>query len=163
MQSIDHHLTERLRQRGRHYLLFWKKIAAYGMCLFAIVWIGVSFAGWMPWWRPLIPFLLSYITLLVVQAIIKRERPNFEKISGYRMWVRTYSFPSGHATESAALAGALLFYPLYPSWEMMVVSGIFLSVVVGMVMYSRIAVGVHYVTDVIAGFCLGIVYVLAFL
>ncbi|NBX50733.1 phosphatase PAP2 family protein, partial [bacterium] len=54
-------------------------------------------------------------------------------------------------------------YPLYPSWEMMVVSGIFLSVVAGMVMYSRIAVGVHYVTDVIAGFCLGIVYVLAFL
>jgi membrane-associated phospholipid phosphatase len=163
MQSIDHHITELLRKQGKHRLHFWKKVAAYGMYLFAIVWVGVSLAGWMSWWRPLIPFLLSYITLLVVQAIIKRERPNFEKISGYRMWVRTYSFPSGHSTESAALAGALLFYPLYPSLEMMVVAGVFLSVVAGMVMYSRIAVGVHYVTDVIAGFCLGIVYVLAFL
>ncbi len=160
---FDRKLTDKLRSYGRGSLAFWKFVAAKGMWGFVGIWIGVAMMGWMTWWEPLVPLVLSYITLLIVQAIVKRERQNFEKISGYKMWIRTYSFPSGHSTESAALACALALYPAYPS---MTILGIITFVLVFLalsVMYSRIAVGVHYVTDVIAGLCLGAVYAVAFM
>lgn len=163
MRTLDHRITEKLRTYGVHHLSFWKGVAAQGMWIFGLVWIAVVLLGWMSWWRPLPPLVLSYITLLLVQAIIKRERPNFEKISGYRMWVRTYSFPSGHSTESAALAAALALFPAYPSTMIAVGVSIFLAVLAVFVMYSRLAVGVHYVTDVLGGCALGILYAIAFL
>lgn len=161
--SLDHKLTEKLRSYGKRSLEFWKFIAAKGMWAFGVIWVLVVAMGWMAWWKPFIPLVLSYITLLIVQAIIKRERQNFEKISGYKMWIRTYSFPSGHSTESAALAFALALYPVYPSMAIFSVVCCLLSLICLLVMYSRIAVGVHYVTDVVAGFCLGAVYVVAFM
>lgn len=154
----DRRITETLRSYGTPLLPFWKLVATKGMWLFVVIWVGVALLGWMAWWRPLIPLVLSYISLLITQAIVKRERPNFEKISGYKMWIRTYSFPSGHSTESAVLACALALYPVYPS---AIIAGIFavvLAVVAIGVMYSRIVVGVHYVTDVLAGLCLGLAY-----
>ncbi len=161
--SLDRKLTEKLRSYGKGSLEFWKFIAAKGMLGFAIIWIGVAGMGWMVWWEPLVPLVLSYITLLIVQAIVKRERQNFEKISGYKMWIRTYSFPSGHSTESAALAFALALYPVYPSVIIFSAVCCLLSLICLLVVYSRIAVGVHYVTDVIAGVCLGAAYAVAFM
>lgn len=161
--SLDHKFTKTLRSYGRGSLAFWKFIASKGMWGFVGVWIGVAAMGWMTWWRPLIPLMLSYITLLIVQAIVKRERQNFEKISGYKMWIRTYSFPSGHSTESAALAFALALYPAYPSAILFSAICGLLSLLCLLVVYSRIAVGVHYVTDVIAGLCLGAAYAMAFM
>jgi undecaprenyl-diphosphatase len=163
MKALDHRITERLRAYGVSYLPFWKWVAAKGMWLFVIVWIGVVVLGLMAWWRPFVPLVFSYLTLLLVQAMVKRERPNFEKISGYKMWIRTYSFPSGHATESAALATALALYPAYPS--ALLAAGVIcvLALLALGVMYSRLAVGVHYVTDVLVGCVLGTVYAIAFL
>jgi len=161
--SLDHKLTEKFRSYGKGSLEFWKFIAAKGMLGFVIIWIGIAGMGWMTWWEPLVPLVLSYITLLIVQAIVKRERQNFEKISGYKMWIRTYSFPSGHSTESAALAFALALYPTYPDALFFSVVCCLLSLLCLLVVYSRIAVGVHYVTDVIAGLCLGVAYAIAFM
>lgn len=161
--SFDRKFTEKLRSYGKGSLAFWKFVAAKGMWGFFGIWIGVAGMEWMAWWRPIVPLVLSYVTLLIVQAIVKRERQNFEKISGYKMWIRTYSFPSGHSTESAALACSLALYPTYPS---VTILGIIVFVLVFLalsVMYSRIAVGVHYVTDVIAGLCLGVLYAVAFM
>ena len=124
--SLDRTLTERLRSYGKGSLEFWKFIASKGMLGFVGIWIGVAGMGWMMWWEPLVPLVLSYVTLLIVQAIVKRERQNFEKISGYKMWIRTYSFPSGHSTESAVLAFALALYPAYPD-------AVLFSVVCGLV------------------------------
>lgn len=163
MKTFDHRITEKLRMFGARHLSFWSSVASQGMWLFGIVWVAIVLLGWMPWWKPVAPFVLSYITLLVVQTIVKRERPNFEKISGYRMWIRTYSFPSGHSTESAVLAAALVLFPDYPSLMVAVGVSVFLVILAILVMYSRLAVGVHYVTDVLAGCALGLLYVVAFL
>lgn len=161
--SFDRKLTEKLRSYGAPVLSFWKLVAAKGMWFFVVIWVGVTLLGWMAWWRPLLPLVLSYISLLITQAMVKRERPNFEKISGYKMWIRTYSFPSGHSTESAALACALALYPAYPSAMIAGIVTAFLVLVAMGVMYSRIVVGVHYVTDVLAGLCLGLAYAVAFM
>ena len=163
MKTFDHRLTENLRAYGASRLSFWKIVASQGMWLFVAVWIVVAAYGLMPWWRPILPLVLSYVTLLIVQAMVKRERPNFEKISGYRMWIRTYSFPSGHSTQSAVFALSLMLFPLYPSMAVAVGVSAFLVALALLIMYSRLAVGVHYVTDVLAGCALGALYVMTFL
>ncbi|MEV6155034.1 phosphatase PAP2 family protein [Nonomuraea sp. NPDC052129] len=72
------------------------------------------------------------------------------------------SFPSGHAVNVTLGAGVvvLLLLPMLPQWGRRVTWAIacFLVLSVG---YTRIALGVHWVSDVIAGIILGVAVVAA--
>jgi undecaprenyl-diphosphatase len=70
------------------------------------------------------------------------------------------SFPSGHSI-SAVLCYGLLAYLIVPSlpsrfWKIVVVAGAVLIVLY--IGFSRIFVGDHYPTDVVAGYAIGIVW-----
>jgi undecaprenyl-diphosphatase len=58
-----------------------------------------------------------------------------------------YSFPSGHAARLAALAVSVMFFDVLLGWSLVVLA---ICVVV-----ARIAVGIHYVSDVVIGLGLG--------
>lgn len=58
-----------------------------------------------------------------------------------------FSFPSGHATMAAAIATVLSFH--FPNFRYVVYTLAFLAGI------SRVYFGVHYLTDVLAGFLLG--------
>jgi len=80
-----------------------------------------------------------------------RERPN---IDPYRL-LESYSFPSGHATRAMVLFGIILFivYRLFPRYKKSVT---FLSItMILLIGLSRPYLGVHYVTDIIAGYLAG--------
>lgn len=62
----------------------------------------------------------------------------------------SFSFPSGHASSSFAAAFALLWYNRK--------YGIPALVFAFIMAFSRIYVGVHYCTDIIAGFVVGLIY-----
>ena len=61
----------------------------------------------------------------------------------------TYSFPSGHAMSSLAAAGALIVLTWQSKWRLPV-AVVTLPVVIG-VGLSRIYLGVHYPSDILAG------------
>jgi membrane-associated phospholipid phosphatase len=71
---------------------------------------------------------------------------------------RTYSFPSGHAMGSMALVAALavLAWPTRWRWWAIAGGGVF-TLLVG---FSRVYLGVHYPSDVVAGWAAALAWVL---
>ena len=101
----------------------------------------------------------------VLKAVFGRARPELFE-TGYA--ASFYSFPSGHAAVAVGFYGTLtliLAYRLrrFARWAV-VASGVLLVLLIG---FSRLYLGVHYPTDVLAGFlaaplwvvCVGVVYV----
>ena len=77
----------------------------------------------------------------------------------------TYSFPSGHATTSICFYGALAYIlaPLIQSTvrrRLLWAAAIAMFLLIG---FSRIYLGVHYPTDVLGGYALGLVWMIAIL
>ena len=149
----------------QHYLdrsiLFLTSYVAYGVCIgVGMYWIffrpvqGNGAIQKKRFHAQAIEFSLSmFVTWLMVKSIkllaaFPRPFVTLTDIHVLSPNESGYSFPSGHAAITAALATALFYY----NKRLGVVLYLF-SFVVGM---SRIYVGVHYPFDVVAGWLLGI-------
>jgi undecaprenyl-diphosphatase len=104
-----------------------------------------------------VAFVGSQLAVLLVKEWFDRPRPDAGSAVDLP---ESYSFPSGHAAAGVASLGALavLAAERLPTdrarvrlWSLVVVVG----VAVGL---SRIALNVHYVTDVLAGWCFGLAW-----
>jgi membrane-associated phospholipid phosphatase len=73
----------------------------------------------------------------------------------------TYSFPSGHATVSLAVYGTLAFIIArhLSNRTARIAVLVAAAVLVLLIGFSRLYLGVHFLTDVIAGFALGLAWV----
>lgn len=97
----------------------------------------------------------------VIKQIIKRPRPigiNLIKEGGY-------SFPSGHSTTSMAFYGLLIYliYKYVNNKLLKTTLIVILSLIILLIGTSRIYLGVHYASDVLAGFVLGLLFLLVFI
>jgi undecaprenyl-diphosphatase len=89
-------------------------------------------------------------TFLIVQAIkvaVRRRRPPGEWGRASRR-IDPYSFPSGHAARGGALA--LVGVALGPLWL-----ALLLALWGPLVAFTRVVLGVHYLSDAVLGFVLG--------
>jgi membrane-associated phospholipid phosphatase len=132
------------------------------------VWLALftAVAAWLLWRR--LPRLALFVVVTVagssvlnqvVKQAVHRSRPVLPDPVAH---ANGMSFPSGHA--QAALVGSavllLVFLPLLRGvWRSVaLVVAALLTIGIG---FSRVALGVHYVSDVLAGYVLGAAWVIA--
>jgi undecaprenyl-diphosphatase len=126
----------------------------WGLGLLAVWWLGEG------QWKVLAVWFVAGIaaTALIVQPVkmlIRRQRPEGEWGTLYRK-ADPHSFPSGHAARMVMLA--VLGVALGPLWF-----AILLLVWAPLVALARVAMGVHYLSDILVGAALGLVVGVALL
>ncbi len=168
LRTIDSDVAERVAAE----LPSWAEWAARPLSWLG-GWIGLTALGVVATvllvreraWLDLGFFLAAYVgSQVIVVPLLKQwfDRPRPDLGSAVPL-PDSPSFPSGHATAGVASLGALavLVAERLPSrrarvwlWSAVVVLGVAIGL-------SRIALNVHYVTDVLAGWCLGLAWLAA--
>lgn len=125
--------------------------------------IAVTMFAMRKWGREAKLFAITMIGAgllnITLKLAFKRPRPvPFFNLSP----PETYSFPSGHSLTSAVFFGALaaILAARTRSRRLKVILWVFASVMFGLIGLSRIYLGVHYTTDVIAGFAAALIWIL---
>jgi membrane-associated phospholipid phosphatase len=106
-----------------------------------------------PAWRATVQSLALAVLLtaglvLAIKFSVRRRRPEGSWGGIYRS-TDPHSFPSGHATRASMLA--VLSTALVPPWL-----ALLLVIWAPLVSLARVAMGVHYLSDVLAGVVLGV-------
>lgn len=129
--------------------------AARGMSHFgehALGWVGIAAAGWLvdrprrrQWAGVAVGAVGAHAASIVIKRVVRRPRPHDPAVRINVSTPSKLSFPSSHATSTAAAAvllGKLTGLPLP-------------AVLVPPMVLSRVVLGVHYPSDVLAGSALG--------
>lgn len=109
-------------------------------------------------------YILNLVNIAILNKILKaifsRTRPSIDRLTS----ASGYSFPSGHAMLSCAFYGFLI-YLIWRSdffFFFKIILYILICLIIFLVGLSRIYLGVHYPTDVIAGFIVSALYLVFF-
>lgn len=97
----------------------------------------------------------------LLKVIFHRVRPDVPRLTG----ARGYSFPSGHSIVSMAFYGLILYIYCKRTADRYKKAGaiLILSSIILLIGISRIYLGVHYASDVLAGFAGGFVWLVVYI
>jgi membrane-associated phospholipid phosphatase len=122
---------------------------------------GVLFLAWKRWWPSLAIAIIAVPGGMLLNELIKllvhRHRPF---VDGPFVDWSGYSFASGHTIGATLLYGQILLFVI-PFLKSRRWRGLSIFVAVTLVLlvgFSRIALGAHYLTDVLAGMFFGILW-----
>jgi membrane-associated phospholipid phosphatase len=120
----------------------------------ALSWTALGLVGAMrdparrrPWLRATATVVGAHALSIVVKRVVRRHRPSDPRVQVHVATPSDWSFPSSHAasTTAAAVAYSRLLGRRYPLFSIPVM------------MTSRLILGVHYPSDVLAGSLIGAV------
>ncbi|HXH99359.1 MAG TPA: phosphatase PAP2 family protein [Sphingobacteriaceae bacterium] len=156
---MDHFINDRnnqiiafLTKFGNHYFLITANLVLIAYFLF------IRKHRWYSIKIPAVA-LGSVIVMSLLKMLFNRPRPLIPLLEP----AMGLSFPSGHAMSSVTFYGLLIYF-VWRRREMnnalKVGIVIFLTLFILAIGLSRIYLRVHYASDVIAGFCLGIIWLI---
>ncbi len=158
----DMSITARLqRQKNPEFHTFMYWVSEVGFWQWSVPeTIGVAGIFWALRFRLEALFILlttsSNILNAIVKRVIKRPRPNKELVSVVRV-INEPSFPSGHVMHYTNFYG-LLIYLLATNWKPGKLRNALIAFCTGMIATigpSRIFLGAHWPSDVMAGYLYG--------
>ncbi|MEO6406570.1 MAG: phosphatase PAP2 family protein [Ferruginibacter sp.] len=100
----------------------------------------------------------STAVMFLLKLILQRQRPEVPLI----VKAHGYSFPSGHTFTSLCFFG-MLIYIVYKKIQQPFIKWLLIALMIMLVLligFSRIYLKLHYASDVIAGLCLGTIWLL---
>ncbi len=102
----------------------------------------------------LLAVVTSGIATFILKGLIARPRPPKEFWAYGELW---YSFPSAHAAISLALYGFILYivWRTAAAKRTRLIVAFIMAVLILLIGFSRLYLGVHYLSDVLAGYLLG--------
>ncbi len=162
IEKMDHEFYQKVAKKINHTNTFiLKKITFLGSAPGIIISIFLSFFFIKDSFDRqflIISIIGEAILNNLIKIMVKRIRPSINPL----VIEESPSFPSGH-TMSTSVFYALIIFFLWKSPIILIIKIILtmISILVMIsVMFSRIYLGVHYLSDVLAGICCGISYVL---
>lgn len=130
----------------------------------AIVLIGMTILGIVfvkkKKYKVIIPINLLVIVLINIALKNFFERPRPDR---FRIIEETgFSFPSGHSMASMAFYGYLIYliFTNVKDKKIRNILCVLLGILIFLIGFSRIYLGVHYASDVIAGLCFSMAYLI---
>jgi undecaprenyl-diphosphatase len=158
--EIDARLTDRMKiaERPGKLRTLAALLAHSGDSWFWLLGLVVLWLAGDNYWKSravslAIGITLTAVVVLTIKFLVRRKRPEGDWGSIYRR-TDPHSFPSGHAARAVMLAALAL--ALGPAWLAVV-----LILWAPFVSLARIAMGLHYLSDVLAGIVLGVIMGLA--
>ncbi|GAF06145.1 phosphatase PAP2 family protein [Paenibacillus pini] len=123
--------------------------ATFTICTSLLCWILASQSWRVAGAQAAVALAVSHIPVAIAKKLYPRIRPYMAmpETNTFRNPLSDHSFPSGHTT--AAFSLALPFIMAHPEWAALFLP---LSLIVG---FSRIYLGLHYPSDVLAGAVIG--------
>ena len=136
-----------LQTVSQPFLLY---VLATGLCLWA--WLARRLRSRALW--AFVTMMVAWNVGLLAKALVGRARPIVEDPISHSPG---YSFPSGHAYNVAVVATVVVFllWPLLtrPGRHVSVALAVVFALLVGL---DRVFLGVHFPSDVVAGYVLGV-------
>ncbi|HLM06919.1 MAG TPA: phosphatase PAP2 family protein [Blastococcus sp.] len=117
----------------------------------ALGWLALGVAGWIrgrrreEWAAGMAGVVAAHAAGVVVKRVVRRVRPTLDDVPALVKTPSRLSFPSAHSCSTAAAAvgyGPMLGTPV-------------MAAVTGVMLVSRVLLGVHYPSDVVSGAALG--------
>jgi membrane-associated phospholipid phosphatase len=121
----------------------------------------VLFLIWKRWWPSLVTLIVAVpggmLLNELLKVVVQRPRPF---MSGSFVDWSGYSFASGHTIGATLLYGQLLLFilPVLKARHLRVLSIFSAALLVAVVGFTRVALGAHFLTDVLAAIFFGVIW-----